>query len=415
MDAKVVEYLKSIDSDCVRCGICLSAQEEFGQNPMMFGDIASRLLEAIGAAEAQGRELVLEDIPDDIVDFSRACLTCGRCTADCPVDIRAGKAVMAARAVIAAASPEIARSYRRYRCDLDDSMFSRMRETTGGVYEEFLPREMPAEPTGESGHVLFFPGCTLANNFPQLAQITYEVLVRDGHADSMTTFCCGRPLGLSGLSEERRAYGHGLCERLRAMGVSKIITACPNCYYELRPLLAEEGLAGQIELEFLAETLADAGWRYQPDEVHDYPRVAMHDSCPDRHDGVVARSMRRLFDNVEVVESENSRLHSLCCGSGGFASVYRQDICNNHFTRGVTDFFDTQSWCLVSGCATCAASYKFSGAVQAAHYLELLFGFDMDMGTYGNAIDTLWDPQNERNLDNFPVDRPFFVQPGDEG
>ena len=93
---------------------------------------------------------------------------------------------------------------------------------------------------------------------------------------------------------------------------------------------------------------------------------------------------------------------------GGFGSVFKQDLPQAMFTKSVSDFFATRARCMVTSCATCAAAYKSSGMLRCFHYLELIFGCEMDMDAYNDVFGELWDPANPRNFEIIDSDEPFF-------
>ncbi|MGI6216205.1 MAG: (Fe-S)-binding protein [Coriobacteriales bacterium] len=411
MNSSTLDYLKSVADDCIGCGICTQVQAPCGQvYQLEFGDIATRLLDAADAAKGEGREVVIDDIPDDIQEFSRACMLCGRCTAHCPAEIEAGKVSSAARSFVLGASPEIKAEYRRYRCDLDDSMYSRVRAVQGVSRSESLSRSASNPFSPKPGKSLFFPGCTLGNNFPGLAEGVYEKLREQSIVDCITSFCCGRPLFLLGLPDERERYNEALCQRIIDSGVERIVTVCPNCYYALRSVLAEHGLSDKVEIRDLCDILVERGYRFEPTEKNPYEKIMIHDSCPDRKEGLIGNNLRKIFENIEVVEPEHSHIDSICCGSGGMASVYKQDIPQAAFGARVNEFFASHARCLVTSCVTCASTFKSSGAINCKHYLELFFDLDMDMEAMSSAFGRLFDPSDEFYVGKFDVDEPFFVE-----
>ncbi len=397
MDNEVRDYLDSVESDCIGCGICTQVQDTCGQ---LFRFTMAELASAVKDNDVMS---------DEAYDFTRACLTCGRCTADCPVDIRVPQVVMACRSVVCDTWPQIADEYRMYRCDLDDSNYSRMRALLKTSYTEAISRS-EAQDGSAAGKVLFFPGCTLANNYPNLTEKVYADLKDAGIVDCMTTFCCGRPLSLMGLPGKRHEYDGGLATRLLNSGVKSVVTACPNCYYTLKPMFEQQGIGQKIELRFLSDLLVELGYRFEPSEKYPFDKVAMHDSCPDRHDGMIARSLRKMFENVEVVELADAQRNSICCGSGGFGSIYRPETSQANFGLGMSEFYDTGAKCLVSACATCARTYKYAEPVKAFHYLELLFDCHMDTDACDAAAAQLWDPSSEYCLQNLSSEEPFFVE-----
>jgi fumarate reductase (CoM/CoB) subunit B len=416
------DYLQSVYEDCIECGVCTSFQEQMGQVPLTFGEIARKLMDAEDAAAAEGGSLSGRNMPEDVYDFARSCLMCGRCTSRCPVDIRAPKVVAAAREVIVEAMPRVVGDYRRYRCDRADSMFNRIRTTQQDkgniaaaegaptIADATIPFDdaLADTPDAKTGKSLFFPGCSLNNNFPGLTEHVRKALEDAGIIDCTSRLCCGRPLFLIGLRDDREAYYRELSRRIVASGVERVIVSCPNCYYTMGEVFASCGIDDKVELRFLSDVLAEEGYRFEPSEAFPFQKVAFHDSCPDRHDGTIARSLRTLFENVEVIEPENTQLDSVCCGSGGFGSVFKQELPQSMFTKSVSDFFGTRARCMVAACATCAAAYKSSGMLRCFHYLELLFGCEMDMDAYNDVFGELWDPANPRNFGTIDSDEPFF-------
>ena len=422
------EYLQSVLDDCIECGVCTEFQSQMGQVPLTFGQLAGKLLVAEDAAAAEGRALSGRDMPEDVYDFARSCLLCGRCTSRCPVDIRALKAVAAVREAISEAMPRTVDDYRRYRCDRADSMFNRIRATqaekgnmpaaagavelagTSTIGDATIPADdaLADTPEARTGTSLFFPGCSLNNNFPGLTEHVRAALESAGIIDCTSRLCCGRPLFLIGLREDRDAYYRELCRRIVASGAQRVIVSCPNCYYTMGEMFENCGISDRVELRFISDVLAEEGFRFEPSDAYPFTKVAFHDSCPDRHDGTIARSLRTLFSNVEVVEPENAMLDSICCGSGGFGSVYKQTLPQAMFTKSVSDFFGTRARCMVTSCATCAAAYKSSGMLRCFHYLELIFGCEMDMDAYNDVFGELWNPDNPRSFAAFDSDEPFF-------
>ncbi len=480
------QTLSDVADRCIGCGLCVNVQGDCGQkNPINFGNLASAFLQSKDFAKEHECDFAVSDISSEIYDFTRICLTCSRCTSRCPVGIRASKTIIAARSVLNAASPEILKEYRRYRCDMADSHYVRMRKLTGAEYEDMFLEEQDspvpgAKPVGArrgakfspasdplsdakladeagtklvyeagtnraatdqtnisgaiadetscgstdlsfigetaakasiAGHILLFLGCTLANNFPKLGKKVYEELLCDNIVDSITVMCCGKPLALMGAQDDFDNYTDILAQRLVTHNIDQVIAACPNCYYTLRQILEKRELTQKITLKFLSEVLVEKGYRFTPSKKYPYQNVSIHDSCPDRYDQVIADSVREIFSEVDIVELDHSRRESICCGSGGFSAIYGSELSERAFSESLDEFFTTRSRCLITSCATCASTYKSSGAVNCHHYLELLFDEEMDLDTLNYALDQLWeiqDGQSEPLINKFDDDTPFL-------
>jgi Fe-S oxidoreductase len=249
---------------------------------------------------------------------------------------------------------------RPYRTDLNPNLFSALRAAQGFVYQEQL------------GPTIFWPGCSLASYSQKLTMAAYDFLHENSIVDGLSISCCSNILRYAANHSQRLGYADALAKQLGTQGVRRIVTACPNCYYSLRELLRHHG----VEVVSLSDMLYEAGMRITPQMIAPAISVCVHDSCPDRHHGVLAASVRSLFSTeIELREKRHHGKHSQCCGLGKLQAVRHPAQSEQHRQAGLQEFSATDADLLVTYCVSCASAFQEPQAgILAKHYLELLFG-----------------------------------------
>jgi Fe-S oxidoreductase len=257
--------------------------------------------------------------------------------------------------------------YRPYRTDLEPHYFSLMQRDGGFVFEDAL----------EAGAVrsLFLPGCSLAGYSRELTQAVYGFLKERGLVDGMSTRCCGHILYFSADQTDFRAYTAEFAATLEDRGVTRIITACPNCYASLLETLQDSG----IELVSLSEVFVDEGVRFSTEQIAPATSVCVYDACPDRKLGAFGPSVRHLFEGLELREMRHRGENALCCGLGRLLFISSPVRSENLQKKCIGEFKETGADLLVTYCISCASAFQDPGeGVRAVHYLELLFGMHVD-------------------------------------
>lgn len=236
---------------------------------------------------------------------------------------------------------------------------------------------------------IFFPGCGYLNYAPELIAKTAEALERDGDAQGMSLLCCGIMLAFEDDAVALMdGFGVQLIDLLRAHGVKRVITACPNCTFTLRRHVEQNGV-DDITIMPLSTMLADRGYVVDHQKVRsallkrglmdptDEPRIAIHDSCPDRLKGEFANGMRKIFPPEVIVEMEHSRSRSQCCGSQ-LNAVGKYDSARAQSARRAQEGLDVGAHALMTGCVSCAEQLTNNqDLLPLVHYIEILFDGDI--------------------------------------
>lgn len=134
--------------------------------------------------------------------------------------------------------------------------------------------------------------------------------------------CCGHDLLLQGDRAGFIALGRANMEEFARHGIKKIITSCPECYYTLKVdypnILGENG----IEVLHLTQVIAPLVQGGELNLGSLEKRATYHDSCMlGRCSGLFdePRTVLEAVAGLELVEMEQNRERSLCCGASPWA------------------------------------------------------------------------------------------------
>lgn len=324
------EYLEYIESTCLRCHSCRCYHSTSLVGKLCYGELAT---------------LLLHNKTEELEKSIFGCHQCGMCLKKCPRKFNAKEFMFHARAWMEARNGELCGVYSKVRVDKADNMFAEQKKQNGISYEDALLAK------GECPR-LFVPGCHMSSGFPELTGQVTEYLKEKGIADGMTAVCCGNPLYASGLYQEFENYVVKMDQLYREHGVKVITTPCPSCYdFNLR--IQQMGYLEGVEVHCLSQDLVEKGIRIRRDAFPENYTVSVHDSCPDRKNGIFAESIRRLYEDFEIIELSHIRENSLCCGCGGLVPLYSSEISGEGKELKKKDCEEAGSECVITTCFNC--------------------------------------------------------------
>lgn len=356
--------------ECIRCGLC--AQTDCGNyapDTPPLGDICASVLEG----------------DETWRHFPYTCALCGRCTVSCPVGLEAARGMKPLRALILGRHPELRRNYRHFRTDLKDNLFSLMQ---GRAVGEPGTRHLVKGETGLGAYAdetAFFPGCSLNSYAPAVTEAVSRWLREEGIAARTLSLCCGATFYDTGFYPEFETFRTRVQELLGVLGIRRLVLCCPHCAHVLPDLLDGTG----VELVRLPDLLLERGVTSSFAGT-----LAVHDACYDRATGVFGKTVRQLFPQATLVALGHEGSESLCCGGGGMVSAYSPDHCTYRRTQRLAEVDAAAPELLLSTCFSCVNSMqRGKGSIPVKHYLELLFGVDVDWREVYRQVDALYaDP-----------------------
>ncbi|MDY5968742.1 MAG: (Fe-S)-binding protein, partial [Bacteroidales bacterium] len=261
-------------SACSRCGICIDH---------------CPLNSELGNANVQGvymlrsiRNLELQHQQDTIAED---CLLCGRCEADCPVNIDLNA---------------IRREVR---------IKNKRAFDTSGNYD-YLDN---VHSFNAIGRIVYFGGC-MSHLTPGITEAMQKIFETAGqkywYMDEDRSICCGRPLLQQGFTNQASDLRKKNTDLIASSGATALITSCPICYrsfkeeYKLNiPVYHHtEYIHGLMQAGKLA--VRNSG-----------QRMTYHDPCElGRGSGIYDQPRHILRSAGILLKTKNERENSLCCG-----------------------------------------------------------------------------------------------------
>lgn len=349
----------SIAEQCIGCGICR-------EDCMLLQEID----EDPAAIALRGPTM----------DEAYACFLCNQCEAVCPLNLSPGR-MFAERREEAVQSGEIDIEEFRYMFpDRPLNIMGMFRRQNKVDYQDLNQRT--------PGKVGFFPGCTMMTYASGMTRKVYQTLAETYPDLVFMPDCCAKPFYQLGMEDRGEKYRTRLKSKINDLGIKLLVTACPSCYYELQEVLAAQG----VEIVTVYEALKGS-FQSRKDLEAKRVKCTIHDSCPDRLEGIFGQQVRAALRDAsyEVVEMPHSLDTSFCCGSGGQVSHFRPDFAEEVVKRRLQEAQDTKAEILVAYCLNCVLNLSRNpSGFTIKHALNLLLDVDEDYDGLKNRVQEMF-------------------------
>jgi uncharacterized membrane protein YdjX (TVP38/TMEM64 family)/Fe-S oxidoreductase len=209
---------------------------------------------------------------------------------------------------------------------------------------------------------VFFPGCALPGTRADLTWEVYAHLAQQIPALGLVLDCCAKPYHDIGMQEKFAANISALSSELQHHDISRVITACPNCYEVFKRYMP------QIEVTSVYEILA-ADMSEGKNAAENPLQVTVHDPCVNRSRISIQNSVRSLIKGagMDVREMKNHARTTLCCGEGGCVLATDPDLARSwRHEREI----QAQGLPVVTYCAGCVE--YLSTAMPTLHVLDFI-------------------------------------------
>lgn len=294
---------------CLSCGkctaVCPISRRDADFSPRRF----------VETAIVDGVESLLRE------DTVWKCLTCLRCSELCPADVRFSEFTRSARGLAfergasgACTHGDVIHTWMRMMAD-PELQQNRLDWVTDDL-------DLSAD-----GDTLYFVGCLPQYDVlfseqgfegVEIARNTVRLLNQAGIAPRLLPDerCCGHDLLWAGDTEGFRRLAELNARAFQEAGIRRVVTACAECYRTLSvdyPAVAGLGIEVQHISQVLAQAVIEGRLRFDAQAV----AVSFQDPCRlGRHMGEYDAPRALLREAVsDVREMENARQRSICCGT----------------------------------------------------------------------------------------------------
>ena len=200
--------------------------------------------------------------------------------------------------------------------------------------------------------MIYFRGCVVREKLPRIDMATQQILNKSHIEYDIldNEECCGSFLLRTGFTDEAIEVMEKTLEKL---GGEKILVSCAGCYNTLKN--DYNGVLG-VELDVihtsqLFKQLIKEG-KLKPEKLP--VTVCYHDPCHlGRHCGEYDAPRDVLKVIADLIELENNRENSRCCGSGGGVKSAYPDLSDRMAKKRLEEADKTQSDVMVTACSFC--------------------------------------------------------------
>ena len=195
--------------------------------------------------------------------------------------------------------------------------------------------------------MLYFRGCTAREKQTNIQKAT-EFLLNTAGIDYHILDdekCCGSVLLRTGFESEAKEQ---IKRNAEIFNKEKILASCAGCYKTLKE--DYEGLDVIHISQLLDELIRDGKLDFTKKDLD----VTYHDSCHlGRHLNVFDEPREVIESVANLVEMENIRENSLCCGAGGGVKSAYPEIANQMASSRIAQAKDTDCEILITSCPFC--------------------------------------------------------------
>ena len=224
--------------------------------------------------------------------------------------------------------------------------------------------------------VLFFAGCTSAVMKPLVPSLvaSAKLLKRAGVDFAVMAQdepCCGSTLLRVGQTDEFEKLERENFDKFKALGIKKIVTACPGCYTTLKR--SAERLGEDIQVVHVTQEVADLVRSGDLKVRKSSEKMTYHDPCHLGRLGGIFEEPREIVKAVsEFVEMSNKGYESRCCGAGaGLQSAFPK-LSRELATRKIEEAQQTGATTLVTCCPFCETQLRTVPGIKVTDLMELL-------------------------------------------
>ncbi len=195
--------------------------------------------------------------------------------------------------------------------------------------------------------MLYFRGCTARERETGISDATETILNRAGIDYHILDDekCCGSVLLRTGFEAEAQEQ---IRKNSQVLKGEKILTSCAGCYKTLKD--DYDGLDVIHISQLLDDLIKDGKLNFSKRNLD----VTYHDSCHlGRHSNVFDQPRDVIKSLANLVEMENIRENSLCCGAGGGVKSAYPEIASQMAESRITQAKDTGCEILITPCPFC--------------------------------------------------------------
>ena len=202
--------------------------------------------------------------------------------------------------------------------------------------------------------ILLYPGCVYKYKHKDILR-SYENILKSIGVDYIKIDelkCCGIPLRNAGYSDDFMEIAKFNAELMNKCDVTEIIVLCPECHRMIASKYKKyDFLSSEVKVNFVVNYLLEK----LPGNSNRDIKVTYQDSCYLGRRSGYYDEPRELINKFgySIIEAENTREESLCCGGGGNVREQNYELSEAVAQSRVNEFMKTKAEFIVTNCPHC--------------------------------------------------------------
>ena len=195
--------------------------------------------------------------------------------------------------------------------------------------------------------MLYFRGCTAREKQPSIQDATEKLLNLAGvdYHILEDESCCGSVLLRIGFLKDAEEL---IKKNSEVFKDETVLTSCAGCYKTLKE--DYENIDVMHVSQLLRQLIAEGRLEFSKKDFN----VTYHDSCHLGRHMEIFDDPRSVIESVaDIVEMENNRENSLCCGAGGGVKSAYPEIADELAKSRIGQAKDTGCEILITACPFC--------------------------------------------------------------
>lgn len=204
------------------------------------------------------------------------------------------------------------------------------------------------------GNTLFYRGCMLSYVAKDLAENYRRILnfMKIDFIEMPVELCCGMPLLNAGFEKDFEEQIEKFKKKLEEFGITRIVCACPACYYSLRNNLSKD-----FEIKSIVEllnNLIEEG-KLKVANIGKGKKVTYHDPCHLGRHSNIYEEPRKVIKvlGFELIEMKFTREEAMCCGGGGGVKSNFEELSNALAKERIKEAREVGVKTLITACPLC--------------------------------------------------------------
>jgi len=220
--------------------------------------------------------------------------------------------------------------------------------------------------------MIYFRGCVVREKLPEIEKIINQILDKSHINYSIldNEECCGSFLLRTGFRDDALEV---MKNTLKDLEGKKILVSCAGCYKTLKNDY-KELLGVEVDVihtsQLFGELIKEK--RLKPDKLS--IKACYHDPCHlGRHCGEYEAPREVLGSIVNLIEMENIKENSQCCGAGGGVKSAYPELALKLGHKRIDEAFDADADILVTSCSFCLLNLQNACLnVKSKHGLKVM-------------------------------------------